>query len=82
MEIKFTYHAIQRIEERKVSLSEIMQCLTSPDKIDKKHSNIFRFIRLKESREKLLLILICKMENQHCTIITVFESSQISRYLK
>lgn len=79
MELKFTYHATQQIEERKISLLDIHNCIKNPTRVDYKNDQ-FLFKKLIKNNQHLL-ILPCRIENDECTIITVYESSQLKRYL-
>lgn len=80
MEIIFTKHALERIEERNISLSEVAECLYNPKKI-----NFFeegkRVHYGLNSAEKYLLILVCSIKDESCRIITVIKTSQIKKHL-
>jgi|GEM_PF-2843400 len=80
MELIFTYHAVKRIAQRKISFHEVIYCLKSPTKIYNKDGKI-NYIKLIRDDEYLLL-LPCRIENDKCTIITVIITSQLKRYLK
>lgn len=80
MELEFTIHALEKIKERKVSLKEIMLCLTNPDKVDRQEEKI-RCMKLNRTERKVF-ILVCVIDEKKCKIITVIKSSQLNRYLK
>lgn len=79
MNLAFTQHAIERITERKISLTQVAECLINPDKIiqDKK---IFKFLRF-DYEEKKLLILVCAINEEQCKIITVIKTTTFRRYI-
>lgn len=79
MEIKFTYHAIRRIEERKISLYEIFECLANHDKTVKKDDVAIFYKSSKDIGH--ILFLVCSFKKEECKIITVIRTSQIKRYL-
>lgn len=79
MELIFTHHSIKRIEERKISLKDVYDCILNPLRIEKQQSQVI-FLKLIDENQHLL-ILPCRIENGKCTIITAYKSSQINRYL-
>lgn len=79
MEIKFTMHAINRIEERGIMLRDVVVCLNSPDKVDQKGELIYFKKLYKEN--KRLLICVCSVDTDSCKIVTVIDTSKISKYL-
>lgn len=76
MELVFTKHAIERMEKRLVHFSEIIKCLSNPDKIEE-IDDVVRYFKLNGS----LLIVVCSFYEGYCTIVTVIKTSQINRYL-
>lgn len=79
MEIRFTYHAILRIEEREVALADVYDCIGSPLKVRAKNDQ-FLYMKFIENKG-YLPILPCHIENDMCTIITVYISTDLNRYL-
>lgn len=79
MELKFTYHATLRMEQREISFKEILSCLMNPTKIFYKDDQFHHIKLIRDDR--YVLVLPCRIENDECTIITVMISSQLNRYL-
>lgn len=79
MEIIFTKHAIERIDEREIRFTEIIQCLASPTKIDFSEEKII-YYKL-DLDKQYLLILVCSIDTNSCKIITAIKTSQIKKYL-
>ena len=79
MDIVFTHHAMKRIEQRNISLSEVIECLSLPDKMVKKEDVVI-FYKLSIDG-KYMVFLICSIEKKECRIITVIKTSQVNRYL-
>ena len=80
MEIIFTRHALERAEERNISLSEIAECLFDPTKIQHLKNGKEMYYRL-NSTANYLLILVCSIKDESCKIITVIKKSQIKKHL-
>lgn len=79
MEIIFTRHALQRIEEREIRLAEVIKCLASPTKIKFSEGKAI-YLKLNQ-KEQYLLILICSIDADSCRIITAIKTSKINKYL-
>lgn len=79
MEIIFTKHALERIDEREIRFAEIIQCLASPTKIDFSEERTV-YYKL-DYNKQYLLILVCSINTNSCKIITVIKTSQIKKYL-
>lgn len=79
MEIKFTLHALQRIKERGIALRDVVQCLTSFNKIERDSGKTI-FYKLNNNKTELL-ILVCVIDNESCKIVTAFRTSKIYKYL-
>jgi hypothetical protein len=78
MKIQFTFHALQRMEERQIFLQEVIRAVRFPDKKKKREGTN---ISLKIRRNRKLLITIWKNVNGKCRIITVIETSKLKKYL-
>ena len=76
MELVFTKHVIERMEERKISFHEIVKCLTNPNSMDEE-DGVSKYYKVNGK----LLIVVCSFHEDYCTIITVIKTSQIDRYL-
>lgn len=79
MELVFTHHAIKRIEERKISLKNVYECIFYPAKIEKIGEE-FKYMKpINNGRH--LLISVCVINQNKCTIVTVIDTSKVHKYL-
>lgn len=79
-----TEHAKKRIRERKISEKFIKEVLENPTKIHRDSKNkdrvLFKKLYLKRGLRKLLLV-IGEVEKDKLKIITIIDTSKISKYL-
>ncbi len=85
MKIVFTKHSLERAEERTISKKELRDAIYFPDKIDESSQDNKRFLIKKiYYNEKLkaehLLMIICEKEKEIIKIITIIDTSKISKY--
>lgn len=86
MKIKFSAHAMERIKERGILQDDVEKFIKSPDKIEISAINSDRFLvkkiyyNQKYDKDHLLMI-ICKRENNIFKIITIIDTSKISKYI-
>jgi len=86
MKIKFSSHAIERIKERGVKQTDVEKFIKSPDKIEISKINKERFLikkiyyNQKHNKDHLLMI-ICEEENNVLKIISIIDTSKISKYI-
>lgn len=85
MRIVFTKHSLQRAKERAIDKKDLNYALNHPDKIDQSFENNKRFLIKKiYYNEKLkrdhLLMLICEKETDILRVITIIDTSKISKY--
>ena len=85
MKIVFTKHSLERAEERAISKKELRDAIYFPDRIDESSQNNNRFLIKKiYYNEKLradhLLMIICEKEKEIIKIITIIDTSKISKY--
>ena len=85
MKIVFTKHSLERAKERVISKKELRDAIHFPDKIDKSSQNSKRFLIKKiYYNEKLkadhLLMIICEKEKGVVKIVTIIDTSKISKY--
>ena len=85
MKIVFTKHSLERVEERAISKKELRDAIYFPDKIDESSQDNKRFLIKKiYYNEKLkaehLLMIICEKEKEIIKIITIIDTSKISKY--
>ncbi len=84
-EIKFSLHALRRMEERKISRDLVRKAIEFPDKTEKSLIDPSRFLIYKlYFNEKLkrehLLLIICEVKQNLINIITIIDTSKISKY--
>ena len=82
MELRFTDHARQQLQERNLSESDIVKTLRKPDATIKQSSHRFRAIRkIRKHSKTYLLVVIYDMQTTHKEVITAFLTSKIKKYL-
>ena len=85
MRIVFTDHAKRRIRERNLTLKDVRVFLGSPDSIEPSSKNPKRFL-LKRLyyhpilKRRHLLMAICEQEKKSLIVVTVIDTSQITKY--
>lgn len=85
MKIIFTKHSLERAKERLISKKELRFAIHYPDKIDKSSQDNKRFLIKKIYYNKKLktdhlLMIICEKENSIIKIVTIIDTSKISKY--
>ena len=85
MKFVFTKHSLKRAEERAISKKELRDAIYFPDKIDKSSQNNKRFLIKKIYYNKKLkadhlLMIICEKKEETIKIITIIDTSKISKY--
>lgn len=85
MKIVFTKHSLERAEERAINKKDLKDAIHFPDKIDESSQNNRRFLIKKiyyneELKAEHLLMIICEKEEGIIKIITIIDTSKISKY--
>ena len=85
MKIVFTKHSLERAKEREISERELKYAILHPDKIDKSSQNnkrglIKKIYYNKKLEADNLLMIICEKEKRSIKIITIIDTSKISKY--
>jgi len=85
MKIVFTKHLVERAKERLINKKDLNRAICCPDKIDQSSKNNKRILIKKiYYNEKLkadhLLMIICEKESGVLKVITVIDTSKISKY--
>lgn len=85
MEIIFSSHALRRMKERKLTAGFVANAINFPDKIEKSTKLSNRFIVKKiyfhrALKQDHLLLAICERGNGKVKVITVIDTSKISKY--
>lgn len=78
MSIIFTNHALQRCKERNIKIDEITDCISNPDSISQ---NLEITCYKKLWKNKYILLVYAKDNNENIIIITALKTSRISKYL-
>lgn len=86
MKIKFSFHALERMRERNIKQSDVKKFIASPDKIEVSNINKNRFLVKKiyyhqKYKKDHLLMIICARENRIVKVITIIDTSKISKYI-
>lgn len=85
MKIKFSSHALKRIREREIDKKIVFEAIISPDKIESSNIQKNRFLTKKiyfnqKLKKEHLLIIVCEKENGVLKIITIIDTSKISKH--
>ena len=85
MKIIFSNHALERVKERGIEREAVFQAINSPDKIEFSKTNKNRFLAKKiyfnkKINKDHLLIIVCEKENGVLKIITIIDTSKISKH--
>ena len=86
MRIVFSSHALERLVERGIGKETAIHAFRSPDKIEISNQNrrrvLFKKVYYNESLKRdHLLMLICEKKDDDLEIITIIDTSKISKYL-
>jgi hypothetical protein len=84
-QIEFSSHALLRMEERGISRQFVRQALKRPDKLDVSRRDPSRILVKKLYFNKLLekehlLMIIAVKEKGRLRVITIIDTSKISKY--
>lgn len=84
--IRLSIHALGRMNERKITRRNVENFIKFPDKIEVSKTNKNRFLVKKiyynQTRHKdYLAMIICEQESDAVKIITVIDTSKISKYI-
>lgn len=85
MRLIYFAHALVRMKERCISKSDIESACQFPDKVEYSLKDGARFLVKKIYFNKLLnkdhlLMVVCERNEKETTIITVIDTSKISKY--
>ena len=85
MEIIFTKHSLERAKERAINKKDLNRAICCPDKIDQSSKNSKRILVKKIYYNKKLktdhlLMIICEKESDILKVITIIDTSKISKY--
>lgn len=82
MEIGFTEHAEKQLLERGLSRTFVVRAVRRPSVVKRQKDGRFQFIKIFQNEQKrFLLISIVEKDFGKMTIVTVFKTSKISKYL-
>ena len=85
MKINFSDHSLIRAKERNIDRKILINAINFSDKVDVSNKNSKRFIIKKIYRNQLdkehLLMIICEeIKNDEIYVITIIDTSKISKY--
>ena len=86
MRIIFSPHALQRLAEREIKREVALNALENPDKIEVSRQNrrrlLFKKVYFNQTlRRDHLLMLICEEKDEEIEVVTIIDTSKISKYL-
>lgn len=86
MKVKFSEHALKRMHERGIKQSDVEKFLVFPDKIEVSSIDKSRFLFKKvyyhkKYKKDHILMMICEKENGAIRVITIIDTSKISKYI-
>lgn len=86
MKVKFSKHALERMGERDIKQSDVEKFIVFPDKIEisKINKNRFLFKKVyynKKYKKDHILMVICEKEAGTIRVITIIDTSKISKYI-
>lgn len=76
--IRYTIHAIRRLQERGISKDDVEECLYKPDRDVPLKWGARRCIKIKG---RYALVVIYKVDNKDIIVVTAFLTSKIDKYL-
>ncbi len=85
MKIIFSKHSKDRAKERKIDNKILLEAIKYPDKINSSNKDSKRFIAKKiyynnNFKKDHLLMIICQRESKSIKVITIIDTSKISKY--
>ena len=76
-------HAKESLEERNISISELMDCLNNPDqKVSGHRGRLVYQKKLPLNGRKMLLRVIVEENNDSFVVVTVYKTSKFDKYWK
>lgn len=86
MKVKFSKHALERMDERGIKQSDVEKFIVFPDKIEISSINKNRFLFKKvyfhkKYKKDHILMIICEKESGAIRVITIIDTSKISKYI-
>lgn len=80
MEIKYSAHAVERMNERRVSPGEVELIITDPDgKIKQSKDKYIYFKKLKNRRDNLLAAVTVEKTKKYFEVITVMVNFEVKK---
>lgn len=86
MKVIFSQHALRRMVERGIRRSDVLRAIREPDKVEVSRIEENRFLAKKVYRnlrlgKDHLLMVICERVAGEIHIVTVVDTSKISKYI-
>ncbi len=85
MKIKFSLHALTRMRERGLKENDVINAIKFPDRVEnstiiKNRFLIKKIYYLQKQEKDHLLMVICEKEGGGVKVITIIDTSKISKY--
>lgn len=85
MKIVFSNHSLERAKEREISRKDLSSAIFYPDKVDQSSKDGKRFLikkiyHNKKLKSDHLLMVICEKDKDILKVITIIDTSKISKY--
>lgn len=85
MKVKFSLHALARMRERGLKENDVINAVKFPDRVEnstiiKNRFLIKKIYYLQKQGKDHLLMVICEKENNAIKVITIIDTSKISKY--
>ena len=82
MEVVFSKHAMQQLQERNLSRAEVSLTVRRPQKIIEQVSGRFQAVRaLYRQGKRYLLVAVYEKNNAHATVVTAFLTTKFKKFL-
>ena len=82
MEVTFSKHAMQQLQERNLSRAEVSLTVRRPQKIIEQVSGRFQAVRaLYRQGKRYLLVVVYEKNNAHATVVTAFLTTKFKKFL-
>ncbi len=83
--LRFSHHALQRAKERYISERQMREAIAYPDKVEASKRNAKRVLIKTIYHNSFLnkdhlLLIVCERTTSEITVVTIIDTSKISKY--
>ena len=78
MPIKFTRHALQQMQNRRIKKDEVIKTINDPEKLAKNSGNNLIVQRMFEGK---FLLVFYRVEEEDKIIITAYKTTKLEKYI-